>query len=52
MFILSETSQGLGISVVLRSEESLKTEMLSLARTSKYVINTSVLSVNKSEEDS
>ena len=61
MFILSETSQGLGIiarwgnlpiSMVLRSEESLKSEMLSLARTSKYVINTSVLSVNKSEEDS
>ena len=38
--------------MVLRSEESLKSEMLSLARTSKYVKNTSVLSINKSEEDS
>ena len=61
MFILIETSPGLGIiarwgplpiSMVLRSEESLKSEMLSLARTSKYVKNTSVLSFNKSEEDS
>ena len=61
MFILIETSPGLGIiarwgnlpiSVVFRSEESLKSEMLSLARTSKYVKNTSVLRINKSEEDS
>ena len=61
MFILTETSPGLGIiarwgplqiSMVLQSEESLKWEMLSLARTSKYVKNTSVLSINKSEEDS
>ena len=60
MFILIETSPGLGIiarlgplpiSTVLQSEESLKSEMLSLARTSKYVKNTSVLSINKSEED-
>ena len=56
MFILIEASTGLGIiawrdpppiSMVLRSEESLKSEMLSLARTSKYVKNTSVLSINK-----
>ena len=61
MFIRIETSRGLGIiarwgklpiSMVLRTEESLKSEMLSLARTSKYVKNTSVLSVIKSEEDS
>ena len=61
MFILIETSPGLGIiarwgplaiSMVLRFEESLKSEMLSLARTSKYVKNTSVLSIDKSEEDS
>ena len=61
MFILIETSPGLGIkarwgllpiSTVLRSEESLKSEMPSLARTSKYAKNTSVLSINKSEEDS
>ena len=38
--------------LVLRSEESLKSEMLNMARTSKYVKNTSVLSINKSEEDS
>ena len=46
MFILIETSPGLEIiarwgtlriSMVLRSEESLKWEMLSLVRTSKYV---------------
>ena len=37
---------------ILRSEESLKSEMLSLAQTSKYVKNTSVLSIDKSEEDS
>ena len=42
----------LPISMVLRSEESLKLEMLSLARTSKYVDNASVLSINKTEEDS
>ena len=61
MFILIETSPGLEIiagwgnlpnSMVLRSEESLKSEMLSPALTSKYVKNTSVLSINKSEEDS
>ena len=61
MFFLIETSPGLGIisrwgnlpiSMVLRSEECLKSEMLSLARTSKYVKNTSVLSIKKSEEDS
>ena len=61
MLILIETSPGRGIiarwgplpiSMVLRSEESLKSEMASLARTSKYVKNTSVLSINKSEEDS
>ena len=40
------------VSMVLRSEGSLKLEMLSLARTSKYVDNTSVLSINKTEEDS
>ena len=34
-----------------KSEESLKSEMLGLARTSKYVNHTSVLSINKSEED-
>ena len=42
----------LPISVVLRSEGSLKSKMLSLARTSKYVNDTSVLSINKTEEDS
>ena len=61
MFILIKTPPGLEIiagrgplpiSVVLRSEESLKSEMLSLVRTSKYVNNTSVLSINKTEEDS
>ena len=40
------------VSMVLRSEESIKSEILSLARTSEYMKNTSVLSVNKSEEDS
>ena len=36
----------------LQSEGSLKLEMLSLARgTSKHVDNTSVLSINKTEED-
>ena len=38
--------------MVLRSEGSLKSEMLSLVRTSNYVDNTSVLSINKTEEDS
>ena len=61
MFILIETSTGLGITarwgplpinMVFRSEESLRSEMLSLARISKYVKNTSVLSINKSEEES
>ena len=37
----------LPISMVLRSEGSLKLETLSLARTSKYVDNTSMLSINK-----
>ena len=54
MFILIETSPGLGIlarwgplpiSMVLRSVESLKSEILSLAPTSKYVKNTGVLSI-------
>ena len=40
----------LPISMVLRSEGSLKLEMLSLARTSKYVDSTIVLSINKTEE--
>ena len=61
MFILIETPPGteiiarcgpLPISTVLRSEKSLKSEMRGLARTSKYVNNTSVLSINKIEEDS
>ena len=64
MFIHSfkiEISQGLEIiarwghlpiSLVLRFEGSLKSEMLSLARTSKYMDNTSVLRINKTEEDS
>ena len=42
----------LSISMVLRSEGSLKSKMLSLARTSKYVNGTSVLSIKKSEDDS
>ena len=42
----------LPISMVLRSERSLKSKMLSLAWTSKYVNNTGVLSIKKSEEDS
>ena len=54
MFILIETSPGLGIiarwgnlpiSMVLRSQKSLKSEMLSLARTSKYMKNTKVLDI-------
>ena len=36
--------------MALRSQGSLKLEMLSLARTSKYVDNTIVLSNNKTEE--
>ena len=61
MFILIETAPGLWIiarwdplpiSTVLRSGESLKSEMLSLRRTSKYVKNTNVLDNNKPEEDS
>ena len=61
MLILIETSPVLGIiagrgplpiSMVLRSEESLKSETLSLRQTPKYVKNISVLSINKSEEDS
>ena len=32
--------------------KNLKSEMLSLARTSKYVDNTSALSINKTEENS
>ena len=51
MFIQIKTPRGLEIiagwgylpvSIVLRSEGSLKSEMLSLARTSKYVNNASV----------
>ena len=62
MFILIGTSPGLGItarwgplpiSMVLQSEESLKSaDRPSLAWTSKYMKNTRVLSINKSEEDS
>ena len=33
--------------MVLRSERSLKSKMLSLARTSKYVKDTNVLSIKK-----
>ena len=36
--------------MVLQSKGSLKLEMLNLARTSKYVNNTSVLIINKTEE--
>ena len=42
----------LPISMVLRSERSLKSKKLSLARTSKYVNDTSVLCIRKSEDDS
>ena len=42
----------LPISMVLRSERNLKSKMLSLARSLKYVNNTSVLSTKKWEEDS
>ena len=40
------------ISMVLRSERSLKSKMLSFARTSKYLNDTSVLSIKTFEEDS
>ena len=36
--------------MVFRSEGSLKSEMLSLARTSEYMKNTNVLSINKSQD--
>ena len=58
-FIQTMTSPGLEIkvgwgshpiSMVLRSERSLKSKML--VWTSKYVNNTSVLSIKTSEEDS
>ena len=61
MFIQTKTSSRLEIiarwaylpiSMVLWSERSLKSKMLSLARTSKYVNDTSVLSIKNSEEDS
>ena len=61
MFIQTKTSPTLKIiarwgylpiGMVLRSERSLKSKMLSLARTSKYVNDTSVLSIKKSEDDS
>ena len=39
-------------SMVRRSERSLRLEMLCPARTSKYVDNTSVLGINKTEADS
>ena len=42
----------LPISMVLQSERSLKSKISSLARTSKYVNNTSVLNTKTSEEDS
>ena len=38
--------------MTLNLEGILKLEMRSLALTSKYVDNTSVLSINKTEEDS
>ena len=61
MFIQTKTAprlqiiarwEPLPVSTVLRSERSLKSKMLRLAWTSKYVNNTSVLSIKKSEEDS
>ena len=61
MFIKTKTSPRLEIiarwgylpiSMVLRSERSLKSKMLSLERTSKYVNDISVLSIKKSEDDS
>ena len=61
MFIQTKTSPRLEIiarwgylpiSMVLRSERSLKSKMLSLEGTSKYVNDTSVLGIKKSEDDS
>ena len=61
MFIQTKTSPRLEIivrwgylpiSMVLRSERSLKSKMLSLERTSKYVNDISVLIIKKSEDDS
>ena len=64
MFIQTKTSSRLEIiarrggggavpiSMVLRSERNLKSMMLRLARTSKYVNNTSGLSIKRSEENS
>ena len=61
MFIQTKTSPRLEIiarwgclpiSMVLRSERSLKLKMLSLAWTSKYVNDTNMLSIKTSEEDS
>ena len=61
MFIQTKTSPRLEIiarwgylpiSKVLWSERRLKSKMLSLARTSKYVNDTSVLSIKKSDDDS
>ena len=57
MFIQTKTSPSLEIitrwaylpiSMVLRSERRLKLKMLSLARTSKHVNDTSALSIKKS----
>ena len=42
----------LPISMVLKSEASLISEMLSLARTSMYVGNINVLNINKTEKES
>ena len=50
-FEITATWGNIPISVVLRSEGSLKSEMLSLTQTSKYVNNTSVLSIDKTEEE-
>ena len=61
MFIQTKTSPRLEIivrwsylpiSMVLRSERSLKSRMLSLARTSKYVNDIGVLNIKTSEDDS
>ena len=55
MCIQTKTSPRWGplpISMVLWYERSLKSKMLSLARTSKYANNTNMLNVKKSEEDS
>ena len=60
MFIQTKTSLRLEIiagwgylpiSMVLRSERSLNSKMLSLARTSKYLTDTSVMSIKKKSED-